>query len=57
MNHWKVWKEGNMASENLEMFLLAKGTALQQAGKIPVNHDLDQIAEAVERLLQVEGLH
>jgi len=46
-----------MASENLELHLLSKATALQQAGMVPVLQDIDQVAEIISDLLNTEGLH
>jgi len=46
-----------MSSSNLELYLLSKATAMQQAGMVPVIMDIDQVAEAIQDLMTTESLH
>ncbi len=54
--HYVTLLEARLEVSNLEMYLSAKGMALQQAGIIPLNSDEEFIAASVEAAKQLEGL-
>lgn len=48
--------EGRVTMENFDNQLLAKGLAMQGAGILPPNFDLDTMVEQAGIQLQLEGL-